>query len=157
MEEKNTEEAFKWIVGLLKKHSIPFQVSGGFAARLYGSTRELNDIDIGVPDSGLAVLYPDVKQYSTFGPAHYLDEDWDVQLMTLNYKGQEIDIAGRDTIQFFDRTKNTWFPAYREPSKGKIMEVYGLSVPVVPKEVLITYKKKLMREADILDIKALES
>lgn len=32
-QEKNTEAAFKWIVVLLKKHSIPFQISGGFASR----------------------------------------------------------------------------------------------------------------------------
>lgn len=34
---------------------------------------------------------------------------------------------------------------------------YGIIVPVIPKESLIAYKKKIMRKVDIADIKALES
>ena len=39
--EKNTEEAFKWVVNILMQNKIPFQISGGFSARLYGSGREI--------------------------------------------------------------------------------------------------------------------
>ena len=157
MEERNTEEAFKWIVGLLHKHSIPFQIAGGFAARLYGSERELADIDIGISDNRFDELYPDVKEYSTFGPAQYLDDEWDLQLMTLNYKGQEIDIAGEDNIKLFDKETKHWISASRDLSISENKEVYGLTVPVIPKEALISYKKKLMREVDQADLKVLEA
>ena len=148
MVEKNTEEAFKWIVGLLNKYSIPFQIAGGFAARLYGSERELADIDIGISDNRFDELYPDVKEYITFGPAQYLDDEWDVKLMTLNYKGQEIDMAGEDTIKLFDKKTKNWISASCDFSKSENKEVYGLTVPVIPKEALIAYKKKLMRAVD---------
>lgn len=156
MEEKNTEEAFRWIVGLFRKHSIPFQISGGFAARLYGSQRELNDIDIGIPDNCFEKLYPDVKEYVVFGPAHYTSEKWDLQLMALKYKGQKIDIAGRDTIKFFYEKEKKWVPAHRDLTEGTLMEVYGLTVPVIQREKLIAYKKKLGREVDMLDVEMLE-
>lgn len=150
----NTEEAFRWIVGLFQKHSIPFQISGGFAARLYGSNREPNDIDIGVPDDCLEKLYPDVKEYVVFGPARHTSKTWDLKLLALSYKNQKIDIAGRDTIRFFDGEE--WVSAHRDLTENTLMEVYGLKVPVIPKDRLIAYKKKLGREVDMHDVDALE-
>ncbi len=155
MEERNTEEALRWIVGLLNTHSIPFQISGGFAARLYGSSRELADIDIGIPDDRFEELYPEVKEYITFGPVRYLDEEWDLKLMTLKYKNQEIDIAGEDDIKIFDKANNVWVSARRDLSISEQIEVFGLTVPVIPKADLVAYKKKLMREVDQADLRAL--
>ncbi len=153
---KNTEGAFKWIVGLLQKHSIPFQISGGLAARLYGSTRDLADIDIGIPDDRFDDLYRDVKQYIIYGPERYLDDEWDLKLMTLKYQGQEIDIAGRDNIKIFDKSNKIWTPAHRDLTISEDKEVYGIIVPVIPKESLIAYKSKIARYVDLEDIRQLE-
>jgi hypothetical protein len=153
---KETEAAFTWIVGLLQKHSIPFQISGGFAARLYGSTRELADIDIGVPDDAFDILYPEVAPYITHGPEQYLDDEWDLKLMTLKYENQVIDIAGRDTIKIFDKSKKEWIPAHRDLTISVDREVYGMMVPVIPKDALIAYKTKIDREVDRLDVAAMQ-
>jgi hypothetical protein len=80
---KNSEKAFKWIIDILEKNKIPFQVSGGLAARAYGSDRELADIDIEVSDDNVRDLVPEVKEYITFGPGFYKDDNWDLLLMTL--------------------------------------------------------------------------
>lgn len=157
METRNTEEAFKWIVGLLEMHSIPFQISGGFAAKLYGSPRALADIDIGIPDTRFDDIYEEVKPYIKYGPERYLDDEWDLKLMTLAYEGQEIDIAGRDAVKIFDKGKGEWISAHRDLTISEDMEVYGIIVPVIPKEALIAYKKKIDREVDQLDVQALES
>lgn len=156
MDTRNTEKAFHWIVGLLKKHNIPFQISGGFAARVYGVNRELADIDIGIPDDRFEDILEEVKTYLIYGPEHYLDDEWDLKLMTLRYEGQKIDIAGRDNIKIFDKQQNEWVPAHRDLTISEDMEVYGVIVPVIPKEALIAYKKKIGREVDIEDIKQLE-
>lgn len=155
--ERNAEKAFQWIVGLLKKHNIPFQISGGFAARLYGSMRDLADIDIGIPDDCFDDLYSDVKEYVIYGPEHYLDDEWDLKLMTLKYENQKIDLAGRDNIKIFDKSQGIWIPAHRDLTISENKEVYGITVPVIPKEALIAYKKKIMRDVDIEDIKNLET
>jgi len=70
---KKTREALHWIVGILRKHKVPFQISGGFAAKLYGATRPLNDIDIDIPDKCLVDVVSDVKKYIIYGPDHYHD------------------------------------------------------------------------------------
>lgn len=156
MEAKNTEAAFKWIVALLNKHNIHFQISGGLAARLYGSKRELADIDIVMEEGKFGDLYPDVKEFVTFGPAHYRGDSWDLKLLTLVYEGQEIDIGGAESMQIFDSIQNVWVELPKDITNSKDIEVYGLTVPVISKENLIAYKKKLMREVDIADLKALE-
>ena len=46
---RHTKEAFEWIISILRNHKIPFEIIGGFAARLYGSRRMLADIDIDIP------------------------------------------------------------------------------------------------------------
>ncbi len=39
------KKTLKWIIGIFTKHKIPFVVSGGLAARAYGSVRKLRDFD----------------------------------------------------------------------------------------------------------------
>lgn len=153
---RNTEKAFKWIVGLLQKHNIPFQISGGFAARVYGVDRELHDIDIGIPDDRCEELYPEVKEYVRYGPAHYSDEQWDLTLMSLKYEGQKIDLAGRTNITFFDKEIQSWIPGHRDLLKSEMKELFGIVVPIIPKDALIAYKKKLGREVDRMDVESLE-
>lgn len=47
---RDTKAALAWITGILKSSQVPFQISGGLAANVYGATRELADIDIDLPD-----------------------------------------------------------------------------------------------------------
>jgi len=156
MKTKNTEKAFKWIIGLIEKHKIPFQIKGGFAARLYGSKRELADIDISIPEDKFNELIPDIKGYIVYGPEQYLDEEWDIKLITLKYEGQYIDIAGAFEKKNFDKINKKWVATPSNFSNSVYMDVYGLNVPVIAKEDLIAYKKLILRDVDIFDIKALE-
>jgi len=94
--ERDSLAALRWIVDVLHRHQVPFQITGGCAAKTYGSTRELNDIDIDIPRKDFKKILTAVKPYITFGPQRYKDGKWDVYLMTLNYIGQEIDIGSAE-------------------------------------------------------------
>ncbi len=74
METRDTEAAFRWIVGLFKKHQIPFQIAGGFAARAYGVQRELHDIDFDIPEADFEKILPEVRPYIIHGPTQYKDD-----------------------------------------------------------------------------------
>lgn len=104
MEEK-TICALRWILEILERHEIEYQITGGFAAKLYGSLCELHDIDIDIPNASMQKILPDVAEYITYGPAHFRDAKWDMQLITLNYKGQEIDIGGIDTLRISNKRR----------------------------------------------------
>ena len=154
---RQSADALHWIVSRLRRHGIPFQVTGGLAARVYGSSRPLADIDLDVPEEALPLLLPEVAPYVRFGPAHYTDEAWDLELMTLEYLGQEIDLGGAFRARVFDQEAGAWAPMVADFSTAVSREVLGLVVPVVCREDLIAYKRKLGREVDRLDVAAMEA
>ncbi len=151
----HTEAALRWIVNILRNHNVPFHITGGLAAKVYGSKRELADIDIDIPEAAFDDLVSDVKDYIVYGPQQFTDDSWDILLMTLNYQGQDIDIAGAYEAQLFDRTTHRWVPARVDLSKAIIRQCYGISVPVMRKDELIAYKSKLQREVDKEDLQYL--
>ena len=153
---KNTAAAFKWIITLLWKHKIPFQITGGLAARAYGATRPLNDIDIDIPEDRFAELVPDVKEYITFGPARQIDERWDVFALVLEYEGQEIDITGANTVRVCDARTQEWVDLLANFSIAEMRELFGMRVPVINREELIAYKMMLEGKHQQEDIDALK-
>ena len=152
---KDIESAFKWIINILQKHEIPFQIEGGFASRLYGSNRELADIDISIPEDRFDELLPELKGFIIYGPNQYIDKEWDLKLITLTYKGQDIDIAGAYKKKNFDKVNQKWVKMPSDFSKSIYVDAYGLIVPVISKEELILYKKIIARDTDIIDVEFL--
>ena len=153
---RRTREAFIWTVGILRKRGIPFQIQGGFAARIYGSRRPLADIDIGIPDSRLSEILPDVRSHIIYGPKRYVDGSFDLLLMTLKYKGQEIDVFGATNGKLFELKSGKWVNVKFKLEDSTMKSVYGLKVPVIGKKGLIQYKKKLQRDVDVEDVRQLE-
>ena len=82
-------EAFHWIIKILKKHNVHFQISGGLAAKVYGASRPLYDIDIEMSDEFFQIILDDVKNYITFGPEQSISKTFNVLKLSLNYKDQK--------------------------------------------------------------------
>lgn len=154
--KRDTEAAFNWIINILEYHKIKYKVCGGLAARVYGANRELADIDIEVANVDIAKIVSDVRPFIIFGPDHYKDENWDLELMTLKYKGQEIDIAETEA-RIFNKATKEWQICSSNPESVEIKEVFGRYVPIESKESLIDYKSKLGREVDLEDIRQLQN
>jgi len=155
--EESVLSAFRWIVAILETQGIPFAVTGGLAARSYGSLRELNDIDIDIPDDCFGKVVPEVIPYIVFGPARYKDSEFDLLLITLRYKGQDIDISGADSEKLRDRHSSAWLDSPSSLTDSVQREILGLRVPVVNKSALIAYKRIIARDVDLIDIKAIAS
>ena len=150
---KDSKAAFEWIVGLLRELNQPFVVVGGLAVNVYGGTRPLNDIDLDVPGRALTMLLPQVREHVTFGPARYQDLEFDIELMTLRYAGQEIDLTAAESIRLYDHRTGSW--RYVPTSDTEIEEhiVLGMKVPVMRKELLVAYKQMIQRDTDLEDIR----
>ncbi len=153
---KNTKEALIWITDILQKQEISFQITGGLAARAYGSERELVDIDIDVPEDSFVKIRDEVSPYIIFGPAQYKSKLWDLFLMTLNYNGQEIDLGGAYKTKIYNMTDKVWIALSVDLSKSNHVSIYGVNLPVISRDELIAYKKILARRVDLLDLESLE-
>lgn len=152
---KETEKAFLWIINLLEQKGIGYRISGGFAAQVYGVKRELADIDIQIKDEDIPLIKENVKPYIIFGPARYQDENWDLNLMTLEYLGQEIDIASTNAL-FFNQNTKLWQKWVTGLDDFETREVYDKKVPIEPFQSLIAYKTNLAREVDLEDVRQLK-
>lgn len=150
----DTKKAFRWIVGILRGQNIPFRISGGLAAKAYGSQRPLADIDIELQDSNIQELLPFVKGHVVEQPHRYKDAEWDVFCAVLEHSGQRIELIGADSMKIFDKTKQEWV-SIGIGLQSVQKEIFGMEVPVIPKAELIAYKSLIRREVDLADIEAL--
>lgn len=153
--EEKILDPLRWIVDVLRRHKVPFQITGGLAARLYGAQREIFDIDLDVPEDSFQDILADVAPYISFGPAFFQDESWRVYLLTLNYKGQDIDLGGAYQTQIFDSTRKEWVDSPAHLDAVTVIPIADLELPVVNREDLIRYKSLLNRDVDVQDIKGL--
>lgn len=87
--EEKTINALRWIVEILNKNKINYQISGGFAGKIFGSKRELHDIDIDISKKDFRKILPEISSYITYGPDHYVDGKWDLELITLIIKDKK--------------------------------------------------------------------
>jgi hypothetical protein len=149
---KNTRAAFHFIIKLLQKHSVTYRIAGGLAAKIYGTPRPLQDLDFEVPTQALPLLSRELASFITFGPARYTDENWDLELLTLVYKNQEIDLAGIHHARFFDQTLQRWTAINTDLRTHTQAQVFNLSVPIMTKAELVAEKQKIARDVDLYDV-----
>jgi len=154
---RETRKAFLWILAILRKYKIPFQVSGGLAARIYGSQRELADIDIDIPEKAFQKILRDVSKYLIFGPRRYKDRNWDLRLVILRYRSQEIDLCGAEESKIFNKKMKKWVSNRVDFSKNVRKKMFGAIVPVISKRELLSAKIKLARRVDLEDVKQIMS
>ncbi|KTD68221.1 hypothetical protein Lste_1379 [Legionella steelei] len=149
---QNIKAALIWITDILKKHHVLFQITGGLAARAYGATRPIEDIDIDIPEDKFDIIKNEVAGFITYGPDQFKSNTWDLLLMTLNYQGQVIDLSGAYQTKIFNGKTGLWQGLSEDLSKTHSKNILGLQLPVIPLDVLIAYKEALSREVDIIDI-----
>ncbi len=149
--EERIKRAFFWIVKILERLNIPYEFTGGFAAKAYGAPRPLNDIDLELPDELISKLAEETRPYIILGPERYVDDNWDLDVVTLKFENIEVDCAGIKARIFNENTK-LWEDLGSDLAQSEKREIFGRLVPVMPLKQLLAYKSKLLRDVDKQDL-----
>jgi hypothetical protein len=153
--QKAYRQALKWIVGILKRKKLKFNIIGGLAAYAYGSKRMLVDIDLAMKNEDFKKILPYVKNYIIEMPHFSKSKNWQCYFMELKYKGITIEFGGDKGCKMLNSKTKKWQNLGDSLSKPTNKKVFGLNLPIIPKKELIAYKKKLMRNVDAIDLKNL--
>ena len=144
------------LVSALDAAGIAYQLSGGLAGNVHGSAWPLHDIDLDVPGARIAqvaALFPDeVAQ----GPARFVDDEFDLELLRLELDGVPVDVSAADDAWIFTRT-GARTPLRIDLARSERREFRGTSLFVAPLDDLIAYKQLLGRDRDVADLLRLRS
>src|SRR5258708_4045809 len=155
-EPQKIGKALSWIVSLLNRYGIPYQVCGGTAAKAYGATRPLVDIDLyaSLQDSPHCQTFMDeIQPHIIREWTPYLSASWDLLYLALNYQGMQIEIAESTTNpRFYNHRDGRWEDQHIDFAVSTRISLYGVEVAIMPKDELLAYKAMLDREVDHLDI-----
>ena len=102
--DKQVAEALRWISEVRARTGAQYQVVGGLAARAYGATRPLIDLDFYVPAQDLPRVLASVRDSWVWGPEHFRDENWDLTFAKLKKHGVQIELARRKELDTTART-----------------------------------------------------
>ena len=153
---KDSGAALRWIITLMEDNNIHYQVVGGLAAKTYGATRELVDIDLYVSGHDFHRACELASEFITWGPSLYKDEDWDIEFAKFCYLEQKVEIGKSEPAKRYDREIGAWVNENIDYDDFVIGEYLGVTFKTIPKNKLIAYKRKLNREVDILDIQQMQ-
>ncbi|MDO8564961.1 MAG: hypothetical protein Q7R88_03130 [bacterium] len=151
MMKDSEEKVLKRVITALEENHIPFQVTGGLAAIFYGTKRPLYDIDIDVYEKDMAKVKELFKPFLTKDLFHCEDPWWNGWLMIFKIDGVLVDISQVEEWYAVspsgEKKRMT-----ATPEDAEVLEVAGMQIPTVRKEVLIEYKKHMARATDMEDI-----
>ena len=151
-------QALQWLVSTLNRHHVPYQVVGGLAARAYGATRPLVDVDLYVPLSQAQTALEEMQPYIVRQPLPHRSDAWDLVYLALQYQGVYVEIGDSETNpRFYSRIDQRWEPQVIDYSASIQATIFGCTLAVMPKEELLRYKKMLDREVDHMDIQEMEN
>lgn len=156
---KAIEDCLVWLVPLFQIHGVPYQIVGGLAAKFHGAKRALVDIDFyaDMRAAGFPAVLTDIKEYLSWGPEHFKDQSWDITFLKIDFGLQRIEIGDSNDAYFFDRVGGQWIKQEIDYAGSVDFKVFGLTVQVMPKQALISYKRMLGREVDLADLADLDS
>ncbi|PSW16661.1 MazG-related protein [Photobacterium rosenbergii] len=154
MSEK-VQNALVWVKDIFDSQKVQYQIVGGLAATIHGGSREVADIDLYIRKADANKILPQVKSYISKPLTHYVEGSWDLEYFQLIYKGQKIEIGLSPGTRIRATGKGNWVELKTDFSQSVVGTYQGVEVPTIPVAELISYKRVLGREVDLIDIEEL--
>jgi hypothetical protein len=141
------------LVARLNKAGIDYQVSGGLAGNIHGSSWPLQDIDIEVARGHMLAIEQIFAEFVT-EPLHYFENDeFRMFMVNLTIEGISVDINQAEGV--FVNTNGDWSKLDTDLKMADTISWRGLVVQVQPLHDLIHYKELLGRVVDVNELRLL--
>lgn len=142
------------LVATLDAWQVPYVASGGLAGNLHGSAWPLHDIDLDVPRAALPRLASAFSAGVRFGPAPYVDDEFDLELLGLMVDGVEVDCSAAESVVLVTPGgERVARPTALDRAERR--RVGAVEVRALPLADLLAYKRLIGRTADVRDLEAL--
>ncbi len=150
--DQQVAEALRWISEIFDRIGAQYQVVGGLAARAYGATRPLIDLDFYVRAEDLPRVLACVGDSCVWGPEHFKDENWDLTFAKLERRGVQIELAEAEGARYYSPGTGEWLDqdiAFQDSERHTVL---GVEIQVMRRGQLVAYKRALDRPVDRLDL-----
>lgn len=142
------------VLDVLDELGVPFVATGGLAGNLHGSAWPLHDLDFDVAGSALPALASRFQDAVVFGPAPFRDEEFALELLTLELDGVGVDFSAAESVMLVAPDGGA-VPRPTRLDAADQRSIAGRPIPVMPLADLIAYKRIIGRERDVEDLEAM--
>jgi len=149
-------DAMEWISGLFRDKDVQYAAAGGLAARSWGATRPLVDLDFFVHSEDLERIMTDLAPYVDRPLTEHRDEYWDLSFMRLEYGGAPLELCVAEGAQYRESATGEWHEACPDLSAFTERELLGVTIQVMNRDDLVKYKRRVDRAVDRADIAAIQ-
>jgi hypothetical protein len=154
--EERAADALAWLCELLRERGVRFAAVGGLAARAWGATRPLVDLDFLVAGEDLDRVKPDLAPFVVRPLSPHRDERREFSCLRLEYGGVPIELAIAEGARYREASTGEWHHEEIALTRCPRRQVLGMPLPVLARDDLLRLKRRLDRAIDRADVAALE-
>jgi hypothetical protein len=149
--------ALEWLKEILDSQQVQYQIVGGLAATIHGGSRPVADIDLYIHQADADKLLKQVSPYVSKPLKRYVEGAWDLNYFQLIYQSQKIEIGLFPGTKILSSCNGNWHELRIDFSSSILKRFHDIELSVMPLDELISYKRILGREVDLIDIAQLSS
>lgn len=154
--EERAADALAWLSGLLADRGVRFAAVGGLAARAWGASRPLVDLDFLMSAEDLDRMEPDLSPFVVRPLSEHRDPHREFACLRLEYGGIPIELAVTEGARYREASTGEWHTEEIALARCPERQVLGIRLPVLARDDLLRLKRRLDRAIDRADVAALE-
>ncbi|MBK5097457.1 MAG: hypothetical protein JJE01_06720 [Gemmatimonadetes bacterium] len=154
--EDRAAEAMAWLADLFRDQDVRYAAAGGLAARAWGATRPLVDLDFFVHGEDLDRIETDLAPYLVRPLTGIRNDHWDLSFMRLEYSGIPLELSVAEGARYREAATGEWHDACPTFSACPERELLGVKLRIMDRDDLVEYKRRVDRAVDRADVAAIE-
>jgi len=154
--EDRAADAMAWLADLFREQDVRYVAAGGLAARSWGATRPLVDLDFFVHGEDLDRIEADLAPYVVRPLTRLTDDHWDLSFMRLEYAGIPLELSVAEGARYCEAATGEWHDAGPPFSACPERELLGVRLRIMDRDDLVEYKHRVDRAVDRADVAAIE-